>query len=380
MRQWLFAALVLLVTVPLAAQEPTKEEATEAQIARLQAEIAEIQTAMRTREGQRDDLQTALAETERALGALEVALNELETAVAAETERLRRLEAEQATLESRSQEQQAQMSAEVRNLWSIRQGGGLKILFGDQSPAQVARNLAYYEILLSARSDRISTFNALVAELEANASAIRETRAQLAERRDRVAANRLESQRLQTDRRETLARIEAELTRDSDRVAKLEDDTNRLTELLDQLRAALEELDTPASYKPFADARGELRFPVEGRPGNRFGARRNSADMRWRGWMIPATEGADVSAVHYGRVVYADWLRGQGLLLILDHGDGWLSLYGQNRSLNREVGDWVRPGDPIATVGASGGANAPGLYFEIRKDGQPVDPGKWLPR
>ena len=112
----------------------------------------------------------------------------------------------------------------------------------------------------------------------------------------------------------------------------------------------------------------------------RQGTRTNVADMRWRGWLIPAPEGAEIKAIHHGRVVYADWLRGQGLLLIIDHGEGYLSLYGHNRSLQREVGDWVKPGDIIATVGASGGATSPGLYFEIRHDGQPVNPSSWIKR
>jgi len=102
--------------------------------------------------------------------------------------------------------------------------------------------------------------------------------------------------------------------------------------------------------------------------------------MRWGGWLIPSEEGTPVRAVHHGRVVYADWLRGQGLLLIIDHGGGWLTLYSHNRSLRREVGDWVQPGDAIATVGASGGADQPALYFEIRKDGEPVDPQRWIKR
>ena len=120
-------------------------------------------------------------------------------------------------------------------------------------------------------------------------------------------------------------------------------------------------------------------MPVEGKPINRFGAVRN-ADLRWRGWLIPADQGDPVRAVHSGRVIFADWLRGQGLLVVLDHGDGWLSLYAQNHSLLRAVGDWVGAGEVLSRAGSSGGSEVSGLYFEIRHQGEPVDPAGWFRR
>ena len=120
-------------------------------------------------------------------------------------------------------------------------------------------------------------------------------------------------------------------------------------------------------------------MPVTGTPSNRFGGRRN-ADIRWRGWLIPAEEGESIRAVHAGQVIYADWLRGQGLLIVIDHDDGWLTLYAQNHSLMRQVGDRVAAGDVIARAGASGGHDVTGLYFEVRHQGQPVDPAKWIRR
>ena len=137
---------------------------------------------------------------------------------------------------------------------------------------------------------------------------------------------------------------------------------------------------TPAAdLQPFAETKGTLAMPVSGSLTNRFGGRRN-ADIRWKGWLIAAEEGEPVRAVHGGQVIYADWLRGQGLLMVVDHGDGWLSLYGQNHSLLRGVGERVNAGDVIARAGASGGSELSGLYFEIRHDGQPLDPTEWIRR
>ena len=135
----------------------------------------------------------------------------------------------------------------------------------------------------------------------------------------------------------------------------------------------------PEPRMPFADAQGTLVMPVVGTLKNRYGARRN-ADIRWRGWLIAADQGEPVRAVHGGDIIYADWLRGQGLLMVVDHGEGWLSLYAQNHSLLRGVGDRVSAGDIIAKAGASGGSETSGLYFEIRHRGVPVDPGEWIRR
>ena len=130
---------------------------------------------------------------------------------------------------------------------------------------------------------------------------------------------------------------------------------------------------------PFADTQGTLAMPVAGTLKNQYGARRN-AGIRWRGWLIAADEGEPVHAVYSGDIIYADWLRGQGLLMVVDHGHGWLSLYAHSHSLLRGVGDHVSAGDIIAKAGASGGSETSGLYFEIRHRGEPIDPGEWIRR
>ena len=141
--------------------------------------------------------------------------------------------------------------------------------------------------------------------------------------------------------RQTIARINTQLTEDQQQLDSLIRDQERLNTLLENLRTL--QLPEPPASQPFIAVKGQLAMPIEGKPLNRFGAVRN-ADLRWRGWLIPAEQGDPVKAVHSGRVIFADWLRGQGLLVVVDHGDGWLSLYGQNHSLLRAVGDWVEIG------------------------------------
>ena len=154
-------------------------------------------------------------------------------------------------------------------------------------------------------------------------------------------------------------------------------DRRRLEQLLVRIEDRTAMIVESEDSTPFKGMKGQLLLPVNGRITQRFGAQRNAGKMRWRGVFIDAPEGEQVHAVHYGRVVFSDWLRGFGLLLIVNHGQGYMSLYGHNQMIYRETGDWVVAGEAIATVGDTGGQDRSGLYFEIRIDGNPADPQLW---
>lgn len=162
------------------------------------------------------------------------------------------------------------------------------------------------------------------------------------------------------------------------RVARLRTDERRLVELVDALRASLTDdaLKIPSS-RTFEQSRGRLRWPVSGSVLARYGAPRGESGLTWQGMLIGAPAGETVHSIHRGRVAYADWLRGFGLLLIIEHEDGFMSLYGHNDTLTRETGDWVESGEIVATVGDSGGHSRSALYFEIRRAGRPVNPRRW---
>ncbi len=371
---------LLLLTAHLGAETVSNEQAALEKIEALKSQIATVKQRIEKRQDERDALQIRLAKTERAIGELDNALVVIESKIDNERTRLRELQTEKARLEALVISQREVMATEFRDLWALQQGGSIRIIFGDQAPDQLARNLAFYQRVLNNHADAVTEFEALIKEVVANADAIAAAERRLLAEQENLVEERAKVAALQTERRQTLAEIQQQLDDDGARMARLEADRIQLTALLEELRQTLAELDTPANYQPFAEQRRQLPYPVRSRPDNRFGAYRNSANMRWQGWLMPAPEGSSVRAIHFGRVVYADWLRGQGLLMVLDHGDGYLSLYGQNRSLQRDIGDWVAPGDIIATVGASGGAARPALYFEIRHNGLPVDPGNWLTR
>ena len=265
----------------------------------------------------------------------------------------------------------------IQHLWAMQQGGGLRVWLGDLTPEDVARHVTYLQILLEDQKDMINHYEQGLRDIERNIEHTKETQAQLAAQveAERSATQVLAGQR--ATRQRTLQAINAQVSTDERQLAKLEADRQRLNQLFEELVRV-----TPAPITarvPFAELKGALAMPVSGIPSNRFGARRN-ADIRWQGWLIPVEEGATIRAVHAGQVIYADWLRGLGLLIVIDHHDGWLTLYAQNHSLIRQVGESVMAGEVIARAGASGGQEMTGLYFEIRQKGQPVDPAHWIRR
>ena len=378
-----FSAFVALfsftaIATSTAIAQGDREQQTQHEIDALKAKIALIQEDMERKRTERDVLQTRLRDTELELASLDQSLIEIEAAIETELDQLLMLDEERKSLQLSLDQEQKHLSDEMRSIWLMNQGGGLRLLFGDQDPDQLALNLVFFERLLESREASLERFAELIKRADKNREALSESQKRLSERRSRLEEQRSQQTLVQAERQAALEDILQSLNKDSGQLKELEADATALTALLEEIRSALSDLDLLAPVKPFSQARDSMVYPTSEAPANRYGARRNASDMRWRGWLIRAAEGSDVKAIYHGQVVYADWLRGQGLLVIIDHGDGFLSLYGHNRSLLRSVGDTVSPGDVVARAGTTGGLERAALYFEIREAGNPVDPSLWL--
>ena len=179
------------------------------------------------------------------------------------------------------------------------------------------------------------------------------------------------------ERRAAVAKVDEEIRDGTAAVAKLRGEEQRLAELVLRLSEVMAGFPVDTD-EPFASAKGKLAWPVQGRIAGNFGQSRGAGPVKWNGVLLEAAAGTPVRAVYHGRVAFADWLPGLGLLVIVDHGGGYMSLYGHNEALLKESGDWVEPGEPIAQVGDTGGQARAGLYFEIRLNGEPVDPNPWI--
>ena len=360
------------------AQAPDTLHQTSEKIEALRAEITVIQARLASQESERDALQDALREAEVQIGELDRQLGALGQERRALQQELNALDAEGEQLRQAQRQRTDTIDTSIQQLWLLQQGGGFRVWLGDQNPQDVARNLAYFQTLIEAQQQMIADYGLGLEAIAENRSRIAQAETALREQASATNATKTTLTDQRATRQATLAQISQQVQHDQQRLNVLQRDQARLNALLGELEAVAAAA-PPEPRMPFADAQGTLVMPVVGTLKNRYGARRN-ADIRWRGWLIAADEGEPVRAVHGGDIIYANWLRGQGLLMVVDHGEGWLSLYAQNHSLLRGVGDRVSAGDIIAKAGASGGSETSGLYFEIRHRGEPVDPGEWIRR
>ncbi len=360
------------------AQAPDTLHQTSEQIEALRAEITVIQARLASQESERDALQDALREAEVQIGQLDRQLGALGQERRALQQELNAVDAEGEQLRQAQRQRTDTIDTSIQQLWLLQQGGGFRVWLGDQNPQDVARNLEYFQMLIEAQQQMIAEYELSLEAIAENRSRIAQAETALREQATATEATKTTLTDQRATRQATLAQISQQVQDDQQRLEVLERDQARLNALLGELEAVAAAA-PPDPRMPFADTRGRLGMPVVGTLKNRYGERRN-ADIRWRGWLIAADEGDPVRAVHGGDIIYADWLRGQGLLIVVDHGEGWLSLYAQNHSLLRGVGDRVSTGDIIGKAGASGGSETSGLYFEIRHRGEPVDPGEWIPR
>jgi septal ring factor EnvC (AmiA/AmiB activator) len=255
----------------------------------------------------------------------------------------------------------------------------IKLLLNQKDPAAVGRMMVYHGYFSRARAGRMLEIHAVLEELSSIETELTGHQANIArlKTKQQEKSSRLAGE--QDKRREILAQVTSELKDKTTKLKNLELDEQRLHKLVQSLRKALKDIPaTAGKFKSLQSMKGRLRWPVAGRITTRYGERHASGKLRSRGVLIATRPGADVFAVAKGRIAFADWLRGFGLLMILDHGNGFMSLYGQNRSLYKSIGEWVEARELIAAAGNSGGRQQSGLYLELRKDGRPLDPGPWF--
>jgi septal ring factor EnvC (AmiA/AmiB activator) len=252
-----------------------------------------------------------------------------------------------------------------------------KLVLSQESPATLGRMLVYYDYFNRARSERIAAVSADLARLRELGARSDDVATGLAALEAEQAAQVASVALARDERRALIAKLDAGIADSNASMAKLKADEKRLGELVEQLKELMAGFPVDTE-EPFDKLKGKLAWPVQGRIAGDYGQPRDGGPVKWSGVLLEARQGAPVRAVYHGRVAFADWLPGLGLLIIVDHGDGYMSLYGHNEALLKEPGDWVEPGEAIAQVGDTGGQPQPALYFEIRHDGEPTNPHPWI--
>jgi len=377
---------LLLACAGLHAQAPEERDrrAQEAEAAQkleaVRSEIRQLAEAQRTLEGERAEATRAIRDADRAVDAGARALRDLDAALAAQGEELAALEAKKAAAQARLGTQREALAALLRSAYALGRHEQLKLLLAQDRVDDLARVLAYHRYFQRDRVARIETLLGELRELAELARAVTAKRGELANTRaaQQDALAELDAQR--DERRALLASLDAQFADAKARLAVLGRDERALVKLLESLRDVFADIPRELEgAQPFAQRRGALAPPLGGKVLAGFGAKLPDGRVS-QGWLVAGRAGDSVKALAPGRVAFADWLKGYGLIVILDHGDGWMSLYAQNDSLLKEAGDWVGAGDAIAGVGSSGGQGEPALYLELRQNGKPVNPKGWFAR
>tara|TARA_B100000809_G_scaffold93226_2_gene91860 strand:+ start:1626 stop:2786 length:1161 start_codon:yes stop_codon:yes gene_type:complete len=377
MQNLIILFLALLPVIPAQAEQSVSQVEIEARLKALKKEISNYKETLDSTQGQKSEIDATLERNEQGINKLINEIDTIEKELDTTNDKVSSLTEKQKELLTVKSEQQYYIEQQVRAAYEIGSQEYLKILLNQEDPNEIARMLTYYDYFNQARSRQIESYNLTLLDLDRVTQELAEETVVLESQRRALGAQQKSLANVQKEKQMTLKALINQISTTGSALSKLEQDRGRLEQLLDKLQESLANLDAPRSAQPFAGMQGKLLLPVEGRISHRFGNERNQGKLRWHGIFIDAVEGESVYAVHYGRVVFSDWLRGFGLLMIISHGEGYMSLYGHNQALFRETGDWVSAGEVIAAVGDSGGQDKTGLYFEIRIDGKPNNPQNW---
>ncbi len=374
--------LAILSAVPAGhAQEPDsgmgkiKEQELEA----VRERISRLKESMDAAADDRDRLAGELQEIEVAISEQRLRITEIEREQRYTAKKKDQLDATLAQREAHLEKESSALAAQVRSAYQSGSQEKIRLLLNQRDPATLGRLMAYYDYLNDYRAENIEAVMAEIRELDVLRGQIAAEEARLS---DLARSRYAELTRLNSsleERTALLVSLRERIRREGAEVERLAAQEKDLTRLIAELTSILSDYPI-SSEQPFSDHKGKLTWPVAGTLLHDFGQPRGGGTMKWNGVVLEARRGTEVRAVYHGRVAFADWLAGMGLLVIVDHGEGYMTLYGYNETILKKAGDWVAPGDVLATVGDSGGQSEAGLYFELRSGTRPVNPRVWITR
>ena len=327
---------------------------------------------------ERNQLQAEILASEQQISSLNTNLDAIRSSIKTETNKLADLKQQQTQLQQEKDSQQDIIAAYIKSAYQAGKQEYLKLLLNQESITGTTRAMEYYRYLNQSRARKIEQYNNTLTRLAEVRKSVTQTTEKLQAENERLTSQQEKLQAQQNERQGLLASLEQQLSSSGKTLEKLEQEKEEMELLINELRMSISGLALGNQDLAFSKLRGRLPWPVQGRLLSRFGSRHALGDLRTEGVTISAAAGTSVMAVHHGRVIFADWFSSSGLLLIIDHGDGYMSLYAHNQQLFKAVGEWVNSGEIIATVGDTGGQFENTLYFEIRHNGESQDPEKWF--
>lgn len=373
------AALVFCVVTAgpaHAATPPTPE-----QLDRVRQNIQTLRDDLNNVRETRRDVRSQLADVEQHISTTLKKIRRINIDIEANTRQVQALLAQRQQLQAALEKHRNALARQMRSAYIVGRQDYVKMLLNQEQPMMIGRVLADYRYLDTARREQIESVATKMSQLRAVETSISTENESLSQLAAELSQEKDALLLMRGERKQMLSRIDRDLDDKTQRLNQLGADEKRLSELLLQLEKEFDDIPLNIDGKgTFARLRGNLSWPTPGRVAIDYGAARGVGSLKWQGVVLRATEGAAVRAVWRGRIAFSGWLNGYGQLMVIEHGDGYMSIYGYNQSLAKDVGDWTETGEVIATVGDSGGQKNAGLYFEIRHNGKPVNPKQWCSR
>ena len=365
-------AIVLLATE--SARTQTEVDDAEQRLDEVARELDALNTWLDDADGRLSRLQSEISRADDEVAGINGRILTLNEEITGTQDSLAALEDERRDVEERRIDQASRIARHVRAAHRLSGSGFFKTLLNRESPDRVDRIIRYHRYFVRARLDALDAYAHTLEEIERIGQATRDRRLLLVAQEDELKSQTASLGERRRQRETLITSLRREMQDKRVSRDQLVRDRKRLRTLIAEIVEGLQETQTTS----FAAGRGRMQWPVSGYVLHRFGESRADGRLTWEGIYVAAPDGSAIRAVHSGQVVFAGWLRGFGLLTIVDHGNGYMSLYGNADALLKQPGDWVESGEPIASAGRSGGREVSGLYFEVRANGRPTDPAAWL--
>lgn len=368
----MLAIVTLLLLLPISASSNSDNQN---RLKQIQNQIKELRQEVDQARSARNTAQKKLSHIEKRIGSLHQDLRKTKQQQKVEQKKLTSVQKQQTASRARLTDHQVTLKELITLRHQQGEQGQLKLLLNLQDISKLGRNSSYLRYFNAAQVETIGALNSELANLQELEQQGHERQQQLKQTEQQLNKQQRQLNQEQQQRKQLLANINKQLQSKESQLRQLLEDAKALEQLVQHIEEQSKKIAKPTVK--FSSLRGKLPWPAKGRLSASFGQSRNLGELTWEGVVISAPQGNNVRAVASGEVVFSDWLRGYGLLLIIDHGQGYLTLYGQNQSLNKQVGDRVLQSEVIASIGNSGGNSKPGLYFELRKQGKPINPKRW---
>ena len=376
--RWLCALFISIVALLFATHVDSATQ-YQVQLKRVQEKIAAIQKSIATKQSQRGKLANELKQSELEIASIAGRMLDLSTQSQHSQRELHKLDKRLAELLPALRRHRQSLKKLVQVAYQTGRTPRIQLFLNQQDPALISRMLNYYDYFNRARQNKIEQTLALLDELQQ----VRDERVRINQKLEDtyeiLHKQQASMQQARAKRRASIAKLGQSLHRDNNLLSKLRQDQQDLEQLIGQLNQVLADTPSlPLERKPFKSMRGKLPWPVTGPLRAHYNNAKGTTGLRWKGMLIGAKTGSEVRAIYHGRVAFADWMNGFGLIAIIDHSDGYMTIYANNRTLRKTQGEWVKPGEVIATTGDSGGQSSAGTYFEIRRNGRTVNPHSWV--